>query len=120
MAKKADNFLDYVPKHNSLFEWELNKENQVEVKVHNRGLFNRIAQIFFRRPKYSNIELEGMGTFIWQQIDGVRSVYEIGQLLKDEYGEEAEPLYERLSTYIKSLHNNQFIVYVNRIKNGKA
>lgn len=80
----------------------------------NRGLFNRIAQILFKRPKISWIELEGMGSFIWNQIDGKRNVYEIGKLVKEKYGQEAEPLYERLSTYIKTLHNSCFIVYENK------
>ena len=113
--KKADNFLDYIPKHNSLYEYRTNEKGMIEVKIVNKGLFNRIAQIFFKRPKVSWIELPGMGTFIWNQIDGTRSVYEIGQLLKKEYGQEAEPLYERLCTYIKSLHNSCFIVYVNKM-----
>ena len=112
--KKADNFLDYIPKHNALYEYRTNQNGLVEVKIVNKGLFNRIAQIFFKRPRISWIELPGMGTFIWNQIDGKRNVYEIGQLLKEEYGQEAEPLYERLCTFIKSLHNSCFIVYENK------
>ena len=115
MGKNSENFLDYIPKHNARFEWAINDKGNVEVCVKNTGLFNRIAQIFFKRPKTSNIELEGMGTFIWKQIDGQRSVYEIGKLVKDEFGKSAEPLYERLSVYIKTLHNNEFIVYVNKM-----
>ena len=112
--KKADNFLDYIPKHNSLYEYRTNEKGMIEVGMLNRGLFNRIAQIFFKRPKISWIELEGMGSFIWNQIDGKRNVYEIGKLVKEKYGQEAEPLYERLSTYIKILHNSCFIVYENK------
>ena len=33
MAKQKDNYLDYVPKHNSLFECRENKKGHVEVKV---------------------------------------------------------------------------------------
>lgn len=113
---RKDNFLDYIPKHNSLFEWKENEKKHVEVIVHNKGLFNRIAQIFFRRPKVSRIELDDMGTFIWKQIDGQRSVFEIGKIVKDEFGDKAEPLYVRLSAYIRSLHENRFIVYENLIK----
>ena len=112
--KKADNFLDYIPKHNSLYEDRTNEKGMIEVGMLNRGLFNRIAQILFKRPKISWIELEGMGSFIWNQIDGKRNVYEIGKLVKEKYGQEAEPLYERLSTYIKTLHNSCFIVYENK------
>ena len=45
MAKQKENYLDYVPKHNSLFEFRDNKKGHVEIKVHNKGLFNRIAQL---------------------------------------------------------------------------
>lgn len=115
MKKDSENFLDYIPKHNSRFEWSVNDKGNVEISVKNTGLFNRIAQIFFRRPKTSQIELVDMGTFIWNSIDGERSVYDIGKLVKDEFGDKAEPLYERLSVYIKTLHNNEFIVYVNKM-----
>lgn len=116
MAKKKENYLDYVPKHNSLFEWNKNEQGSVVIKVLNRGLFNRIAQIFFRRPKVSNIELDEFGSFVWEQIDGVRNVHEIGVLVKGHFGAKAEPLYERLAKYITILRNNGYVVYVNKMK----
>ena len=116
MAKQKDNYLDYVPKHNSLFECRDNKKGHVEIKVHNKGLFNRIAQLIAKKPKYSYIELDEFGTYIWRQIDGVRSIYDIGQLVKQHFGEKAEPLYERLCQFTKILHKNKFIVYTNKIK----
>ena len=110
-----ENYLDYVPKHNSLFECRENKKGHVEVKVHNKGIFNRIAQLIARKPRYSYIELDDFGTFVWHSIDGVRSIYDIGQLVKEHFGDKAEPLYERLCYFIKLLHKNQFIVYMNKI-----
>ena len=77
MAKQKDNYLDYVPKHNSLFECRENKKGHVEVKVHNKGIFNRIAQLIARKPRYSYIELDDFGTFVWHSIDGVRSIYDL-------------------------------------------
>lgn len=109
--KEAENFLDFVPKHNARCPYRINDAGQVEVQLRHRGLCNRIAQIFFQRPQASWIELEGMGSFIWNQMDGRRDVYEIGQLLQEAYGEEAQPLYERLCTYVKTLHRAGFIVY---------
>ena len=51
--KKADNFLDYIPKHNALYEYRTNDKGLIEVKIVNKGLFNRIAKIFFNRRKIS-------------------------------------------------------------------
>lgn len=107
------NYLDFVPKRNKLVEWSQDKKGIVTLKVKNRGLFNRIAQIFFRRPKESNIELEEFGSFIWQAMDGEKSIFEIGSLVKEKFGQKAEPLYERLSAYIKILRKQEYIVYVN-------
>jgi len=73
--KKRENFLDYVPKRNKLYQWDLNQKKQVEVAVVNRGLFNRIAQLLFRKPKVSKIELDELGSFIWQAMDGAKTVY---------------------------------------------
>ena len=115
-VKKQENYLDFIPRVNVLFEWEKNEEGKIEIKVHNKGIFNRIAQFFFRRPQYSFIELDEFGTFVWEQIDGKRTIYEIGGKLKNQFGVKAEPVYERLSQFIKILHKNRFVVYVNKIK----
>ena len=119
MAKKKENFVDYIPKRNALYEWELNSRNLAEVLVINRGLYNRIAQLLFKKPKISRIELDEMGSFIWQELDGVKTVYEIGTAVKGKFGKKAEPLYERLCEYIRILHNNRFIVYENKKRKNK-
>lgn len=121
MSKKQKaNYLDYIPKHNSLFPYEKNKKGFIEITRKNRGLFNRLAQLLFRKPKTSQIELDEFGSFIWEQINGERDVYEIGKLIKEQFGEKAEPLYERLTEFLHILRSNDFIVYVNlQKKRGK-
>ena len=119
MAKKEkENFLDYRPRPNRLFTTETNDEGHVEILMENRGFYNWLAQKLFRKPRFSHIELDDFGTFVWHQMDGDRTVFEIGQAVKSEFGEKAEPLYERLSKYIKILHDNHFVVYVNKQTTG--
>ena len=36
---------------------------------------------------------------------------ELAQLVHEEFGEKAEPLYDRLVKYLQILHNNGFIYY---------
>lgn len=119
MAEK-ENYLDYVPKHNSLYEYTTNKNGRIEIRVRNKGMFNKIAQVFFKRPKYSNIELDDFGSFVWGCMDGQTTIYEIGAAVKERFGKEAEPLYERLSKFIKILHGNGFVVYVNKLKGKRS
>lgn len=113
---KEENYLDYIPKHNSLYPYSKNENNRIEVTVQNKGLFNRIAQLIFRKPKYSKIELDDFGSFVWEQMNGERSIYEISMLIKEEFGEKAEPLFERATTFFQILRRNSFIVYVNKLK----
>ena len=104
-----DNYLDYVYSIKNDLIWTRSESGEVIIDMENKGITNRIAQKFFKRPKVSHITLEGMGSFIFTCIDGTRSVYEIGKLVKEKYGEEAEPLYERLSVYMKRLEELKFI-----------
>ncbi|ETP71190.1 Coenzyme PQQ synthesis protein D (PqqD) [Lachnospiraceae bacterium JC7] len=103
------NFLDIIFEIRSDLNWTRSESGEVIVEMENKGITNRIAQKFFKKPAVSHIHLQGMGSFIFGCIDGKRSVFEIGALLRDEYGEGAEPLYERLSLYMKQLQNTGFI-----------
>lgn len=106
---KNNNFLDFVFKISDDLTWTLTESGEVVVDMENKGLTNRIAQKLFKKPKISHITLEGMGSYIFTCIDGKRNVYEIGQLVEEKFGDEAKPLYERLSVYIKQLENLGYI-----------
>lgn len=73
------------------------------------GFYNRLAQKLFHTPPYSDIDLDTFGSFVWKQIDGGRTVYDIAMLVKAEFGQKAEPLYPRLVTYFRTLRNNRFV-----------
>lgn len=111
---RRDNFVDRVYKITDGLVWDVSDDGVVVVDMENKGFANKVAQRFFKRPEVSHITLEGMGSFIFRQIDGVRSVYDIGAVLKEEYKDEAEPLYERLSVYMKQLETNGFVTLVSK------
>lgn len=115
MAKK-DNYLDFVPRHSKVMPWEEDENGDVQIRRENLGFFNKIAQVVAKKPRFSYIELDDFGSFVWKQIDGKRTIYEIGQLVHDEFGDKAEPLYNRLVGFIRTLHENRFVVYENKIK----
>ena len=117
MAKQKENFLDYIPRPNQLYAAEENDNGHIEVLMEHRGFFNWIAQKLFKKPRVSHIELDDFGSFVWKQMDGEKTVYEIGTAVREEFGSKAEPLYERLCKYIKILHDQHFVVYVNKLTN---
>lgn len=107
--KKNRNFLDFVPVREEKHRWEEKEDGTVTVHVVHDGLFDKIAQRFFHRPALTHLSLDETGSFVWKSIDGKRTVYNIAGLLKEQYSEKAEPLYERLAQYIMILKNNELI-----------
>ena len=109
MAKQKKNVLEFVPVRNPKFHWEEKESGLVTVTVVHTGFYNRLAQKLFHTPPYSDIDLDTFGSFVWKQIDGGRTVYDIAMLVKAEFGQKAEPLYPRLVTYFRTLRNNRFV-----------
>ena len=108
--KVSQNYLEFVPSHNPLIESVTDESGNVTILQENKGFFCFVTQKLFNKPKVSQIHLDEMGNFIWPLIDGNRSIMEISQLVKDHFGERAEPLYSRLVTYIDTLERYGFIV----------
>lgn len=109
--KEKKNYLDYIPVRSSSLPWTQDEEGIVTVEVTHRGLADKVAQVAFNRPKVSHVKLDQFGSFIWQQIDGERNIYLIGEEVKNRFGKEAEPLYERLIMFFKILLDNKYVTY---------
>lgn len=110
MKKKAqENYLEKIPTKKPEIKWTQGEDELVTLQIENRGAANRIAQCLFKKPKISYIHLEEFGSFVWTAIDGEHNIIAIGEMVRERFGEKAEPLYERLAEYIKTLENNGFI-----------
>lgn len=103
------NYLEYVPAHKPEIKYEISGDKKVTLLQENIGLFNWIAQKLFKKPRVSQIHLDEMGNFIWPLIDGKRNLIEISELVREKFGDKAEPLYNRLVQYIKTLEAYGFI-----------
>ena len=114
MAKKKENYLDFIPVVNGQNTWDRGEDGVVTIHMVNRGFYNTLAQKLFHTPRVSHIKLDEYGSFLWMRIDGVKTVGQLALELKEAYGERAEPLYDRLVKYIQILHNNRFILFVGR------
>lgn len=109
--KKSENLLDKIPCLNTKHEAKIGDDGMVTIFVENKGPFNFVAQKLLKKPRFSQVHLEKFGSFIWQQIDGTRTVEEIGKQLQAKFGAEADPLYPRIAMYLKSLKDYDFISY---------
>lgn len=105
--KREDNFLLYVPKRKHK-TFEVRNEKVYLLFYHDK-LIERFLRWLVRKPRVSDIEFDEIGSLVWLLIDDERSVYQIGQELREKLGERCEPLYERLIMYIRYLNKKGWI-----------
>lgn len=106
-----ENYLERIPLRKEGLEWSQDDDGNVTLEMHNKGVFNKIAQVILKKPKISYIHLDETGSFVWPLIDGESDILKIGEAVEEHFGEKAHPLYERLSQYFKILENYGFITY---------
>lgn len=112
--KTNNNYLDLIPKKSPKISIKHKEEGTVQLIVPRDSRFERIVRKVFFTPETYKIDLDEFGTFIWMKIDGEKTIYEIAELLKNEFGEKAEPLYDRLIKFMVILENNKFIFMSNK------
>ncbi|MBN2899939.1 MAG: PqqD family protein [Clostridia bacterium] len=108
-ATAAEDFLALVPVKNERIEWQLDESGYVQLVAKRNRRFEKIVCKFFKAPDTATISLDAMGSVVWRAIDNQRDIGMIGEILKNEFNETAEPLQERLGGYINILRNNRFI-----------
>lgn len=111
LKKKSGNYLEFVPYRNPKFDSVTDDNGNVIILKKNEGIFCKITQKVFGKPAVSQIHLDDMGSFIWLLIDGEKNILLIAELVKAEFGDKAEPLYNRLVQYFVTLEQYGFILF---------
>lgn len=110
MAKnKGGNLLDYIPKIKESQKFTEDENGIIVLTVEWKGFFHTIAHKFFKKPKVSKISLDELGSYVWKQIDGEKSLMEIAALVGGQFGDEPEIAAERLIKFVRILLDNEFI-----------
>lgn len=97
-----------------IVEWKADDKGIVTLSIENKGAMNRIFQKLFKKPKISYIHLDETGSYIWQLIDGKRTIGEIAENVHEHFGQKAEPLYERLLKFFEIVESYDFIRYIKK------
>ena len=109
MSKKnSKNYLEFVPVR-QIGRFSGDENGVITLEIENKGVFNRVAQKLLKKPKISYIHLDELGSFVWKQIDGEKTVLEIGKEVSKKFQDKSNPLYERLSGYFTILESYNFI-----------
>lgn len=108
--KNNENYLERKPMRNEGLGWSAEGDT-ITLEIENKGVFNRIAQKLFKKPKITYVHLDEMGSFIWPIIDGSKTIMDLGKDVEERFGDEAKPIYERLAKYMMILDSYHFIVW---------
>ncbi len=101
-------YMNHVALYNDKLEWQISENGYVNLTIENKGIYNKIAQKLFRKPRYTNIELDCYGSRLWLYIDGKSTVYDIFMQMTYAFPDE-ENMYERVNRFVAILQKNSFI-----------
>ena len=59
---------------------------------------------------FIRLKLDTYGSYIWNACDGNTTVRDIGQKMGEHFGEEIDPLYERIGLFIRRLDESQSLL----------
>ena len=104
-----ENYLERIPLPSPGISWSADAEGGVTLFLENKGGFHWLAQKLLRKPRQSQIHLDEMGSFLWPLMDGERNLLALGLLVEQQFGEKAQPLYERLAKYFQILDSYRLI-----------
>ena len=111
MKNKEQNFLEKIPVKSEKIGWSADENGIVTLEIENKGIYNKLFQLILKKPKITYIHLDENGSFVWPLIDGEMNIVEIGQKVKEHFGEKANPLYERLAKFFQILESYHFITW---------
>jgi len=106
------NLLELVPRR--LIEHELGDDKLVILHAP-RFKAKWLRKLFEPRLKqpFLKVNLDEIGTEVWLNIDGVRDIKEIADMMKEKFKDKIEPCYDRLGLFMAQLERSRFICYTN-------
>jgi hypothetical protein len=107
MPSNNEEVLNLIFKISDSLEYEVSTENIVtilEKQDHKIQKFCRRLKLGI--PEYKKTSLDEYGSYIFLQIDGRKTVKDIGENLEARYGDKVHPLYERLLLFLNHIEVN--------------
>ena len=89
-------------------------------------LYPRFKNAFFRmwltpknRSPFIKIKLDSIGSAFWEECDNKKDVFEIGNNLKNKFGDSIEPVFDRLKVFIINLRKGDYLELKEKTLNSK-
>jgi hypothetical protein len=105
---EAKNVLDMIPVR--ILEWEEKETVIVKAPRFRSYIGRKFCKLLKKEPTY-NINLDKVGSAAWKLCDGERTVRAIGKTLLEKFGDEVEPINERVAELFNIMEANKLITY---------
>lgn len=104
MLNNNDKVLQLIYKISDRLEYQVGEKGIVTILEKQDHKIQRFfRKLRFRIPEYKKIDLDAYGSYVFLQIDGKRTVKEIGENLEAKFGEQVHPLYERMLLFLNHI-----------------
>lgn len=105
--KNNEDVLNIVFRVSDNIYYELNEDGTVTIlEKQDHKIQKFFRKLKFKIPKYKKVTLDEYSSTVFTQINGKRTVKEIGEILEIKYGEKIQPLYERLLVFLNHINVN--------------
>ncbi|WP_207640957.1 PqqD family protein [Clostridium lundense] len=107
MMNNNEEVLSIIFKVSDSLEYEVDKDNIVTIlEKQDHKIQNFFRKLKFRIPEYKRISMDEYGSYVFLQINGKKTVKDIGENLEAKYGDKTHPLYERLLLFLNHIDVN--------------
>ena len=94
-------------------KWETNGSGFTVILVPKFGthILGKWLASKMAEPNY-RLNLDAIGTFVWQHCDGMKNIEEIAEKMSKKFGPKVDPVNERLNLFFQSLEKSKSITWV--------
>ena len=107
--KPEENFLLYRPLR-KIEQWEVNDE-KVKLFFHHNKPVEKFMRWLIKKSKVSDIELDEMGSMVWQLCDGTKTVYDIALAMMERFNDTEQNSIDRLIMFLRYLSRRGWITF---------
>jgi hypothetical protein len=107
---KTTSFTELIPVRRR--QYKLDEDGLVTLEIP-KFTNEKFARWFIpaRKPTYISIKLEKFGSAAWLAIDGKRNMEKILDMLATQFGDEIQPVHERMAKYMSLLYNQKHVSF---------
>lgn len=107
MLNNNEDVLSIIFRVSDNLEYEVDENNIVTIlEKQDHKLQEFFRKLKFKIPEYKRTSLDEYGSCVFLQIDGKKTVKNIGEILEEKYGEKVHPLYERILLFLNHIDVN--------------